>query len=154
MAKKVSDEICLENVEKMKELFSEVIGDADRFRVVYGYGVDVGMMNFVVVRKTTYTYASYAIGFDETANEIVVLPINRDFSSYGNPIYVKKDEVKKAKISMFLKEIRIQSNKFPKKYITFTVQEILNQDPDEVTICVKQEEEANAFLQFFKTKFS
>lgn len=154
MAKKVSDEICLENVEKMKELFSEVIGDADRFRVVYGCGVDVGMMNFVVVRKTTYTYASYAIGFDETANEIVILPINRDFSSYGDPIYVKKDEVKKAKISMFSKEIRIQSNKFPKKYITFTVQEMLNQDPEEVAICVKQEEEANAFLQFFKTKFS
>ncbi|MFV0393288.1 MAG: hypothetical protein ACK5LC_02670 [Coprobacillaceae bacterium] len=154
MAKKVSDEVCLQNVEKIKELFSQVISDSDRFRVVYGCGVDVGMMDFVIVRKTTYTYASYAIGFDENANEIVVLPINRDFSSYGEPIYVKSSEVKKAKMSRFSKEIRIQSNKFPQKYITFTVQEILNQDPEEVAICVKQEDEANAFLNFFKTKYS
>ncbi|MDF9824051.1 hypothetical protein M2475_000435 [Breznakia sp. PF5-3] len=154
MAKKISDEVCLENVEKMKALFSNVIEDANRFRVVYGCGVDVGMMNFIVVRQTTYTYASYAIGFDEDANEIVILPIDRDLSAYGDPIYVKHDEVKKAKIAMFSKEIRIHANKFPKKYITFTVQEMLNQDPDEVVLCVKQEDDANAFLNFFKTKFS
>ncbi|TDW26386.1 hypothetical protein EDD63_101101 [Breznakia blatticola] len=153
MARKVSDEVCTQNYEAMKQLFCDVIEDADRFEVVYGCGVDVGMMNFVIVRKTTYTYASYAIGFDENENEIVILPISRELDGYGDPIYVKRADVKKAKISMFSKEIQIHGKMFPKKYITFTVQELLNQDPDEVVLCIKQEEPYNKFMDFFKNKF-
>lgn len=50
----------------------------NRFKVVYDYGVYVDRTNFIIVRKNTYTYSSYAIGFDENANEIVILPINRN----------------------------------------------------------------------------
>ena len=40
-------------------LFQQVVTDHARFKVVYGYGMDVEMMNYVVVRTTTYTDTSY-----------------------------------------------------------------------------------------------
>ena len=154
MVKKASDKVCLENIEKINELFSKGIDDASRFHVVYGCGIDVGMMDFIATKEKNCAYTSYAIGFDEIANEIVVLLINRDLSSYDNPIYVQKNEVKKTKISMLSKEVLIYADKFPEKYITFTVPEELNEDVEENFICVKQEEEAKRFLAFFKDYFS
>lgn len=154
MAKKVSDEQCLKNYETMCALFKNAIPDGGRFSVVYGCGVDVGMMDFGVLRSTTYTYASYAIGYDKNVNEIAILPIDRDLETYGSPHYLKKAEIDKAKIGMMTKEIRIQSKSLPKKYITFSVQEMINQDPDEVSVCVKQDAQAKDFHTFFKEQYS
>ena len=117
MAKKFSDEVCLANYSGICELFNKVIPDHSRFSVVYGGGVDVGMTNFVVVRKTTYTYSSYAVGFDTGGEEIVILPIDIDMESYGSPVYLKKSEIDKAKISWLSKEITIRDKRLPKKYI-------------------------------------
>ena len=154
MAKKISDEQCLANYAAVCELFNEVIPDSDRFAVVYGYGVDVGMMNFIVIRKTTYTYSSYAIGFDVNANEIVVLPIAIDLSEYGTPYYLKNSEIRKAKISWLSKEITVRSDNLPKRYIQFNIQDQINQDPDGICICVKQDEKAKEFFDFFKQKYT
>ena len=154
MAKKFSDEVCLTNYKKVQELFNKVIPDHSRFSVVYGCGVDVGMTNFVVVRKTTYTYSSYAVGFDTGGEEIVILPIDIDMESYGSPVYLKKSEIDKAKISWLSKEITIRDKRLPKKYIQFSVPEMINQDPDNVVIPVKQDEEAKRFAEFFKKSYS
>lgn len=153
MAKKVSDAECLENYHKMCDLFKRVIADNERFSVVYGCGVDVGMSDFVVARKTTYTYSSYAIGYDKSAKEMVILPIDVDLKSYGNAIYLARSAVKKAKRSWLSKEINIQSSNLPKKYIQFTVPEMINQDDDNVCLCVKQNEQAADFTEFFKSTY-
>ena len=154
MGKKASDELCRENYEKMCELFKQVVPDHQRFTVVYGCGVDVGMMNFVVVKTHTYTYTSYMIGFDKIANEIVVVTINTDLDNYAEPIYFKYSEIKKAKQSWLTKEITIYDNRLPKKYIQLNVQAQINDDPDEVVLLHKQDDEYAAFVDFFKNQFA
>lgn len=70
------------------------------------------------------------------------------------PVYLKKSEIDKAKISWLSKEITIRDKRLPKKYIQFSVPEMINQDPDNVVIPVKQNEEAKRFAEFFKKSYS
>jgi hypothetical protein len=42
----------------------------------------------------------------------------------------------------------------PKGYIQFSVPELLNDDPDNVCVCVKQDEQAQQFATFFKEIFA
>lgn len=114
MGQKTSDAECRENYEKMSAFFRQIVPDQQRFKVVYGYGMDVGMMNFVVVRKTTYTYSSYMIGFDAVANEIVLVPVDIDLGNYAPPIYLKHSEIAKAKQSWLSKEITVRDSRLPK----------------------------------------
>ena len=153
MAKKLPDEECRANYLRLRELFDAVVSDHDRFEVVYACGVDVGMIDAVVVRVSTYTYASYAVGFDRAANEIVIVPVTVDLNSHGTPIYLKNSEIQKAKQGFMTKEITIQDKRLPKKYIQLNVQEMINQDPDGVVLLHKQTEEAKHFLDFFKNQY-
>lgn len=77
----------ISNYERMCELFKQVAPDHARFQVVCG--VDAGMMNFVIVKKHTYTYTSYMTGFDKTANELVAVTISPELDNYADPIYFK-----------------------------------------------------------------
>ena len=154
MGKKLSDELCRENYDRLKGLFDSAIEDSSRFKMVYAYGIDVGLTSAVVVLVSTSTYASYAVGFDTGENEIVILPVALDLSGYGDPIYLKKSEIKKAKQSFVSKEITIYDNRLPKKYIQLSVPEHLNEDEDDVVMLVKQNEEAKMFLNFFKSQYS
>ena len=154
MGKKAPDELCRQNYNDLKELFDSVIEDHYRFEMVYASGVDVGLTDAIVVRITTYNYLSYAVGFDTTENEIVVLPITADLSEHGEPFYLKNSEIKKAKQSFISKEITIKDNRLPKKYIQLVVQEYINDDPDDVVMLVKQDEEAKRFHDFFKNQYS
>jgi hypothetical protein len=149
MAKKIPDSVCSENYKKLCELFKTAIPNSEHYSVVYGCGVDVGMMDFVVVRKTTYTYSNYAIGYDATVNEIVVLPVDRDIEHYGKAYFLKKTEIEKASQDWISKEITIRHKRFPKQYIQFVVSEYINEDEDEIIIPIKQDEEAKKFLQYF-----
>jgi hypothetical protein len=150
MAKKTSDSECLANYKRLVEFFKAKVPDSGRFSVVYGCGVDVGMMNFAVIRKTTYTYSSYAIGYDEKANEIAILPVDREMENSGKPWFLKKAEIEKASYSGISGEITIRDQSLPKKYIQFSVSEYINEDEDNIVICVKQDEEAKKFLAWFK----
>ena len=154
MGKKLSDELCRENYCKLQELFDSVIEDSGRFKMVYAYGIDVGLTNAVVLLVSTSTYASYAVGYDTGANEIVILPVAMDLSGYGESIYLKKSEIKKAKQSFVSKEITIYDNRLPKKYIQLIVPEHINEDEDDVILLVKQNDEAKMFQQFFKNQYS
>jgi len=148
-----SDAECLANYVKLKELFASIIPDSQRFNVVYGYGMDVGMMNYVVVRTTTTTYSSYAIGYN--VDEIVIIPIDIDLEHYGKPFFLKKDEIKKSEQNRMTKDWIIWDKQFPKTYIQFIVPDLLNddeddEDDDDVVLPIKQEEEAKAFEKLFK----
>lgn len=153
MSKKLSDTQCRENYNKLRELFDSVIKDHARFEMVYACGVDAGIALTVIVRVYTYTYASYAVGFDDAANEIVILPIVKDLSGYGEPIYLKNSEIKKAKQSLFSKEITIWHSSLPQTYIQLNVSDFINEDPDDVVLLVKQDEEAKRFAAFFKNRY-
>ena len=154
MGNKASDEICRQNYDSLRSLFDSVVKDNSRFKMVYAYGIDVGLTNALIVRITTSTYSSYAVGFDETANEIVILPVSVDLSNHDQPFYLKNSEIKKAKRSFISKEFTIYDDRLPKKYIQLNVPEFINDDPDDVVLLVKQDEEAKQFQKFFKERFS
>ena len=154
MGKKLSDELCRQNYIDLRSLFDSALEDSSRFKMVYAYGMDVGMVNAVVFSVSTEIYASYAVGFDAAANEIVILPVSTDLESYGKPYYLKRSEIKKVKQSFITKEITIYDNRLPKKYIQLIVQEILNEDEDDVILLVKQNEEVKQFMDFFKNQYS
>lgn len=153
MARKASDAECRGNYEKLREMFNTIVPDAGRFEVVYACGLDVGMTDLIVVRRHTYTYSSYIVGFDTQANEIVIIPVTVEMDAYGQPIYLKNSEVRRAKQSWISKEITIQDNRLPRKYIQFSVVSHIAKDPDNVVILVKQDEESKKFQEFFKTRF-
>jgi hypothetical protein len=153
MAKKIPDSVCLENYKQLRELFKRVIPNPQRYTVVYGCGVDVGMMDFVIVRKTTYAYSNYAVGYDAADNEIVILPVDTDIEHYGTPYYLKKSKVRKAIQNWMSKEITIQDDQLPKKYIQFVVPEFINEDEDNVTIPIRQDDEARKFAEYFAKNY-
>ena len=153
MGKKLPDEECRDNYLRLRRLFDAIVPDHDRFEMVYACGADVGMVSAVVVRVTTYTYASYAVGFDRAANEIVILPVTVDLATHGTPIYLKNSEIDKAKQSFITKEITIQDKHLPKRYVQLNVQEFINQDPDGVVLLHKQTDEARHFQDFFKNQY-
>ena len=156
MGKKATDEFCRSNYQKMRELFNNVVPDHDRFTIVYACGMDTGFtFDFNPFARTiTNSYSSFILGFDKTANEIVIVPIDVEIEAYGKPIYLKNKDIKKAKQSWLSKEITIHDERLPKKYIQFNVQEYINEDPDNVVVLVKQDAEAKDFAAFFKNQYA
>jgi hypothetical protein len=153
MAKKIPDSVCRGNYEKLCGLFKKALPGAERYAVVYGCGVDVGMMDFVVLRKTSYVYSNYAIGYDTAANELVILPVDRNIEQYGKPYFLKKGEIDKASLNRISKEISIRHQQLPQKYIQFVVSEYINEDEDEIIIPIRQDEEAKKFLHYFTENY-
>jgi hypothetical protein len=75
--------------------------------------------------------------------------VDIDIEHYGTPYYLKKSEIRKAVQNWMSKEITIQDERLPKKYIQFVVPELINEDEDNVAILIKQDEEANKFAEYF-----
>jgi hypothetical protein len=149
VGRKASGEERRENYRKLCDLFRAAIPAADRFSVVYGFGVAVDTRDNWIFRKAAYMYSSYAVGFDEIAEEIVIFSVDRDIQQYGTPYYLKKADVKQTKYTKFTNECTIFTDAFPEKYIDFTVPEIIGRDPKKVCIVIQQEAEAQRFLDFF-----
>jgi hypothetical protein len=154
MAKKFPEALCIENYAKVTNLFRSVISNPERYNVVYGCGVDVGMMDFVVVRRTTYTYSNYAIGYDAGNHEIVILPIDTDIISYGVPYYLKKSEIGKASRNRISSEITIRHDRLPKKYIQFVIPPSIREDDDEVCIPIIQDDQAKQFEEYYARSYA
>lgn len=92
--------------------------------------------------------------FFSVSDNIVILPVSKDLDACGKTIYLNKTNTKSAKQSVFTKEITVKSKVFPKGYIQFSVPNMINQDPDDVCLLVKQDEKAKEFIKFFKNQFS
>lgn len=153
LAKKAPEEVLLENYQRVQSYFKEVVPEAGRFSVVYGNGVDVGLMNYVVVRTTTYKYTSYLIGYDPIALEILLLPVDVELTQHGDPVMLRKSENKSAKHSKITGQYTVKNNTLKKKYVQFSVPECISEDPDNVCILVRQDDAAKAFNEFFKTRY-
>ncbi|MDR2526010.1 MAG: hypothetical protein LBC83_07530 [Oscillospiraceae bacterium] len=154
MGKKASEEVLLENFQRIQAYFREVVPEAGRYSVVYGCGVDVGLMNYAVVRTTTYKYTSYLIGYDPSALEILLLPVNVELTQHGDLVALRKAENKSVKFSRFTGEYTVKNNVLKKKYVQFSVPECISEDPDNVCILVRQDDAAKTFQTFFKNQYS
>jgi hypothetical protein len=154
MSKKASEEVLLRNFRRIQSYFKEVVPEAERYSVVYGCGVDVGLMDYLVVRTTTYKYTSYLIGYDRIKPTILLLPVDVDLTRHGRPVILRKSENKSVKFSKLTGEYTVKNNTLKKKYVQFSVPECISEDPDNVCILVRQDEAAKAFKDFFETHYA
>lgn len=97
--KKLWDEARVqENKARMHALFELVVEDAAGYQLVYAYSSSIKTSNYILARKTTYTYTSLIVGFRESDMSIVILQTTPELEGFSDPAYFKKGEIKKAKV--------------------------------------------------------
>ena len=87
-----------ENKAKMRALFEQVVEDAAGYQLVYAYSSSVKTSNYILARKTTYTYTSLIVGFREADMSIVILQTTPELEGCSDPEIFRKGEIKKAKV--------------------------------------------------------
>ena len=97
--KKLWDEARVqENKARMHALFEQVVEDAAGYQLVSEYSSSIKTSNYILARKTTYTYTSLIVGFRESDMSIVILQTTPELEGCSDPAYFKKGEIKKAKV--------------------------------------------------------
>lgn len=86
------------NKEKMKQLFHQVVQDNEGYEVIYGYSESIKTSNYILAKKTTYTYTSLIIGFRSSDNSIVMLQTTPELDGCSDPEMFSPANLKKAKI--------------------------------------------------------
>lgn len=86
------------NKTKMRALFEHVVEDHEGYHFVYAYSSTVKTSNYIVARKTTYTYTSLIVGFRESDMSIVILQTTPELEGCSDPEVFQKGQIKKAKI--------------------------------------------------------
>lgn len=134
------------NKSKLRELFNGVMEDGDSWNILYGYSEDVTNADYVLVRKTTYTFGSLIIGYRESDMSIVIVETTPELDACGEPLIYKKDAIKKTKISMGMYVIYKQGGMMA-GFTSFAVEE---GNDDKCLAYIYQPEEAKQFNEFFK----
>lgn len=134
------------NKSKLRELFNGVMEDGDSWNILYGYSEDVTNADYVLVRKTTYTFGSLIIGYRESDMSIAIVETTPELDACGEPLIYKKDAIKKTKISMGMYVIYKQGGMMA-GFTSFAVEEGTD---DKCLAYIYQPEEAKQFNEFFK----
>ncbi len=87
-----------ENKAKMRALFDQVVEDKEGYDIVYGFSQNVKTSNYVLARKTTYTYTSLIIGFRHSDMSIVLIQTTPDLEGCSDPVKYTMADLKKVKI--------------------------------------------------------
>ena len=74
-----------ENKAKMRALFEQVVEDAAGYQLVYAYSSSIKTSNYILARKTTYTYTSLIVGFREADMSIVILQTTPELEGCSDP---------------------------------------------------------------------
>lgn len=139
------------NAKKMRTLFNQVVADGNDYRLIFGYTEDVSRFNYGFVHGSKTKIGNLIVGWNETAETIVVVPTVPDLSGCGDPTYYRRDEILKA-----------YRNKYPtdafiiypdrKGYIGINAYDWL--DDESLYVYVSQEAELAAFTEFFMNRFA
>lgn len=86
-----------EGKEKMRQLFNMTVADHEGYDIVYGFSSSVKTSNYILARKTTYTYTSLIIGFRESDMSIVMLQTTPDLDGCSDPTIFRPEDLKKIK---------------------------------------------------------
>ena len=87
------------NKNRLRELFHKTVEEGDSYQVIYGYALEIKNSNYIVARKTTYTYTSLIIGYRESDMSIVLLQTTPELEGCSEAEIFKQDTIKKAKMS-------------------------------------------------------
>ena len=139
------------NAKKMRVLFSQVVEDPDRYRLIFGYTEDVSRFNYGFVHGSKTKIGNLIVGWNEEELTIVAVPTVPDLSGCGDPTYYRRDQILKA-----------YRNKYPtdafiiypdkKSYIGINAYDWL--DDEKLYVYVSQEQELAAFTDFFMNRFA
>ena len=139
------------NAKKVRALFDQAVDHGEEYRLIVGYTEDVQRFNYGFVHGSKTQIGNLIVGWNETANTIVVVPTVPGLSGYGDPTYYRHDEIHKA-----------YRNKYPtdafiiypdrKGYIGINAYEWL--EDEELYIYLYQKEELEAFTAFFQDSFA
>jgi len=88
-----------QNKGLIRQLFSQAMPDGDTWKIVYGYGLNIKTSDYIIARKTTYTYTSLIIGYRESDMSIALLQTTPELEGCSEAEIFTRDSVKKAKIS-------------------------------------------------------
>lgn len=143
----------LENVErnkkKMRELFNDAVEDGDSYRILYAGGSESQYNQLTQVR--TSRFFNYVVGYREEGYDVVVLSVDRDLSTHGMPMHIDINTVKETSYYKKLNQawfIYQDSDTYgygTKLEIGDCQSTAVYATPD-----IKQEEEREAFLDFFE----
>lgn len=88
-----------QNKGLIRQLFSQAMPDGDTWKIVYGYGLNIKTSDYIIARKTTYTYTSLIIGYRESDMSIALLQTTPELEWCSEAEIFTRDSIKKAKIS-------------------------------------------------------
>ena len=131
---------------RLRELFNGVIEDGDSYDIVYGYGLNIKDSNYILARKTTYTYTSLIIGYRESDMSILLLQTTPELEGCSEAEIFRKDSIKKAKIATGMYTIYHQGGLMA-GYTQFAT---LAENDEKFLAYVYQPEEYDKFDTFFK----
>lgn len=148
-----SEEDNIETKLKIKSFLRQALNrdDVEEYTIVYGKTSKHS--NYVVASRTTYY--SYMIAFNKGTGEIIIVPIDSELTTYGDPIFVTNMNLKKAKLTMLGVVFSFSFN--DKSTIEFEVPEVNTKIVNFTggyELPISQKEEAKLFKQFFKNKFN
>ena len=88
-----------QNKGLIRQLFNQAMPDGDTWKLVYGYGLNIKTSDYIIARKTTYTYTSLIIGYRESDMSIALLQTTPELEGCSEAEIFTRDSIKKAKIS-------------------------------------------------------
>ena len=139
-----------QNKAKLRTLFNSVLPDGNTWKVLYGYTEDIKNMNYILARKTTYTYGSLIIGYRESDMSIALMQTVPELDGCSDePMFFRKDNIKKAKSVIGMYTIFHKGGMMA----GFTQFSAIAENDEKFLAYVYQPDEFNAFEAFFK-KFS
>lgn len=134
------------NKSKLRQLFNGVMADGDSYDIIYGYGLNIKNSDYILARKTTYSYTSLIIGYRESDMSIVLLQTTPELEGCSDPEIFTKDNIKKAKISTGMYTIYHQGGLMA-GYTQFAT---LAENDEKFLAYLYQPEEYAKFEAFFK----
>lgn len=86
-----------QNKGLIRQLFSQAMPDGDTWKIVYGYGLNIKTSDYIIARKTTYTYTSLIIGYRESDMSIALLQTTPELEGCSEAEIFTRDSIKKGK---------------------------------------------------------
>ena len=135
-----------QNKGLIRQLFSQAMPDGDTWKIVYGYGLNIKTSDYIIARKTTYTYASLIIGYRESDMSIALLQTTPELEGCSEAEIFTRDSIKKAKISTGMYTIYHQGG-IMAGYTQFAT---LPENDEDYLVYMYQPEEHEDFSRFYK----
>lgn len=81
---------------KMRAMFDRMADNGANYSILFGYTKDAGRYNYGIVHGSKTKIGNFIVGWNETAETVVVLPTVPDLSGCDEPIYYRRNEILKA----------------------------------------------------------